>query len=65
MTPAPVTTLYYGLIEAPGLRGAGEVVIYELSPLHHEHGELLRVVALVPVDQAGDEPGVGQRTVGH
>ena len=42
-----VAALDDGLIEAPGLGGAGEVVVYELSPLHHKHRELLRVVALI------------------
>ena len=39
-------------------------MIQELSPLHHHHGELGRVPGLVPVYDAADEPGVGERTVG-
>ena len=40
-------------------------MVYKLSPLHDKHGELLRVVRLVPVDHGADQPGLGQRTVGH
>ena len=40
-------------------------MVYELSPLHDKHGELLRVVRLVPVDHGADQSWVGQRTIGH
>ena len=57
------TALEDRVIEPSGLGRGGEVVIYELPPLHHHHGELVRVVALVLVDHGADQPGVGQGTI--
>ena len=45
-----VAALDDGLVEAPGLGGAREVVVNELTPLHHKHRELLSVVALISVN---------------
>ena len=59
------TALQDRLIEASGLRCGGEVVVYELAPLHHHHGELVRVVTLVLVDHRADQPRVGQGPVTH
>ena len=59
------TALQDCLIEASGLRCGGEVVVYELAPLHHHHGELVRVVTLVLVHHRADQPRVGQGTVTH
>ena len=57
------TALQDRLIEASGLGCGGEVVVNELPPLHHHHGELVRVVTLVLVDHGADQPGVGQGTI--
>ena len=59
------TALQDRLVEPSGLRGGGEVVVNELAPLHHHHGELVRVVALVLVHHRADQPRVGQGPVAH
>ena len=59
------TALQDRLIEAPGLRCGGQVVVYELAPLHHHHGELVGVVTLVLVHHRADQPRIGQGTVAH
>ena len=40
-------------------------MVKELSPLHDHHGELVGVAPVLPVDKPADNPGVGQRAVGH
>ena len=39
-------------------------MIYELSPLHDHHGELLSVVRLISVDHCAYQTRIGERTVG-
>ena len=39
-------------------------MVDELAPLHHHHGELVRVLGVVSMDEPTDHPGVGQRSVG-
>ena len=40
-------------------------MIQKLSPLHHHHGELVRVLTLVPVHNAADYARIRQRPVRH
>jgi len=46
-------------------RCGGYIMIQELPPLHHHHGELVCILAHVPVYHRADDTRIGKRTVGY